>query len=73
MRMISPTILIFAVDDSRLLRVKLKMTLFKPGLKSLERRNMDTISPFQPPKGEGSGAIAFLSLLCSRASLLAEK
>jgi len=34
MGMISPTIIIFTIDDSRLLRMKLKMTLFKPGLKN---------------------------------------
>jgi len=34
---------------------------------------MDAISPFQPPEGEGTGAIAFLSVLFSVASWLAEK
>ena len=33
--MLSPTIIIFAVDDSRLLRMKLKIALFKPALKHL--------------------------------------
>src|SRR4030042_1450720 len=35
MRMLSPTIFIFAVDDSRLLRMKPKIALFKPALKHL--------------------------------------
>ncbi len=35
MRMFFPTIIIFTIDDSRLLRMKLKMTLFKPGLQYL--------------------------------------
>jgi hypothetical protein len=35
MRMLFPTIIIFAVDDSRLLRMKLKIALFKPVLQHL--------------------------------------
>jgi hypothetical protein len=35
MKVLFPTILIFTVDDSRLLRMKLKMALFEPGLQHL--------------------------------------
>jgi hypothetical protein len=35
MKVLFPTILIFTVDDSRLLRMKLKIALFEPGLQHL--------------------------------------
>jgi hypothetical protein len=49
MGMFLPAIIIFTIDNSRLLRMEIKMALFKPGLKNLlHRQGFPCVSPLLP-------------------------